>query len=82
MFIAKINVTLKESVLDPQGQTVFKTVKEMGKSSVNDVRVGKFIEVKWDVASKEEAEALTKEICESILVNQVIETYRFSVEAL
>jgi phosphoribosylformylglycinamidine synthase len=82
MFIAKINVTLKESVLDPQGQTVLRVVKDQGKSQVKDLRVGKYIEVKWDVPTKAEAESLTKEICESILVNSVIESYRFSVETL
>ncbi|MCU0824924.1 MAG: phosphoribosylformylglycinamidine synthase subunit PurS [Leptospira sp.] len=82
MFIAKINVTLKESVLDPQGQTVLRVVKDQGKSQVKDLRVGKYIEVKLDVPTKAEAESLTKEICESILVNSVIESYRFSVETL
>ncbi|MCG6144829.1 phosphoribosylformylglycinamidine synthase subunit PurS [Leptospira bandrabouensis] len=80
MFVAKINVTLKESVLDPQGQTVLRTLHDQGKNSVADLRVGKYIEMKIDAKSQSEAEALAKEICESVLVNQVIETYRLVVE--
>lgn len=82
MFVAKINVTLKESVLDPQGQTVLRTLHDQGKITVTDLRVGKYIEMKIDASSQSDAEALAKEICESVLVNQVIETYRLVVEKL
>lgn len=82
MFVAKINVTLKESVLDPQGQTVLRTLHDQGKNSVTDLRVGKYIEMKIDANSQSDAESLAKEICESVLVNQVIETYRLVVEKL
>lgn len=82
MFVAKINVTLKESVLDPQGQTVLRTLHDQGKNTVTDLRVGKYIEMKIDASSQSVAEALAKEICESVLVNQVIETYRLVVEKL
>ncbi|XDD41443.1 phosphoribosylformylglycinamidine synthase subunit PurS [Leptospira sp. WS60.C2] len=81
MFVAKINVTLKESVLDPQGQTVLRTLQDQGKASVKDLRVGKYIEMKLNVSSQKEAEAIAKEICESVLVNQVIETYKLVVES-
>lgn len=82
MFVAKINVTLKESVLDPQGQTVLRTLHDQGKTSVSDLRVGKYIEMKIDAGAQAEAEKLAKEICESVLVNQVIETYRLVVEKI
>ncbi|BDA79077.1 phosphoribosylformylglycinamidine synthase subunit PurS [Leptospira kobayashii] len=82
MFIAKINITLKDSVLDPQGQTVLRALHDQGKSIVSDLRVGKYLEVKINTDDKSEADALAKELCESTLVNQVIETYRFVTEKL
>ncbi|TGK78349.1 phosphoribosylformylglycinamidine synthase subunit PurS [Leptospira noumeaensis] len=80
MFVAKINVTLKESVLDPQGQTVLRTLHDQGKNLISDLRVGKYIEMKISASSQADAEISAKEICESLLVNQVIETYRLVVE--
>lgn len=80
MFIGKVNITLKESVLDPQGQAVMKALHDIGESSVNDVRVGKYIEVKIQANSKKEAEEHVNKYCKSLLVNQVIETYSYHVE--
>jgi phosphoribosylformylglycinamidine synthase PurS subunit len=82
MFIIKINITLKDSVLDPQGQTVLRALHDQGKELVTDLRVGKYIEVKVNTQDKQVAETHAKELCESILVNQVIETYRYSVEKI
>ncbi|MGV3666046.1 MAG: phosphoribosylformylglycinamidine synthase subunit PurS [Leptospira bouyouniensis] len=81
MFVAKINVTLKESVLDPQGQTVLRTLHDQGKGQIQDLRVGKYIEIKLNASSLKEAEEIAKGICESVLVNQVIETYKLVVES-
>ncbi len=80
MFVAKINVILKDSVLDPQGQTILRTTKDIGIHQTKDIRVGKYMEVKLDVSTEEEAKKLTKDLCEKILVNQVIETYRVQIE--
>lgn len=82
MFIAKINITLKSSVLDPQGQTVLRALHDQGRDLVTDLRVGKYIEMKIQTDDREMAEKLTKELCESILVNPVIETFRYTVEKL
>ncbi|TGN18386.1 phosphoribosylformylglycinamidine synthase subunit PurS [Leptospira idonii] len=82
MFIAKINITLKDSVLDPQGQTVLRALHDQGKVSVKDLRVGKYLEVKIDTEDKNAADSLAKELCESVLVNQVIESYRFVTEKI
>ncbi|EPG66435.1 phosphoribosylformylglycinamidine synthase subunit PurS [Leptospira wolffii] len=79
MFIARINVTLKESVLDPQGSTVKSTLQELGEKSVQDVRVGKYIEVKLDTPDIATAEQTVKSLCEKLLVNHVIETYRSEI---
>ncbi|MCC5814843.1 MAG: phosphoribosylformylglycinamidine synthase subunit PurS [Leptospira sp.] len=82
MYIAKVNITLKESVLDPQGQTVMKALNGMGESSVKDIRVGKYIEIKMDSSSTDEAEKNAHRICEKLLVNQVIESYTLVVEEI
>ncbi|EQA45412.1 phosphoribosylformylglycinamidine synthase, purS protein [Leptospira broomii serovar Hurstbridge str. 5399] len=79
MFIARINVTLKESVLDPQGSTVKTTLTELGEKSVQDVRVGKYIEVKLDSPDIETAKKTVERLCEKLLVNHVIETYRSEI---
>lgn len=79
MFIAKVNITLKESVLDPQGTTVKKALHDMGESRIEDVRIGKYIEVKLEADNLEDAKADVKRICDKLLVNPVIETYSVEV---
>ncbi len=81
MFIGKINITLKESVLDPQGQTVKKVLHDMGETMVQDVRVGKYIEVLLDSKTSEEAKLDADRLCKSLLVNEVIESYTIEVFA-
>ncbi len=79
MFIGKINITLKESVLDPQGATVHKNLNDMGESSVAGVRIGKYIELQLNSKDEDDATSDLKRICEKLLVNQVIETYTFQI---
>ncbi len=74
-FTANIVVTLKQSVLDPQGSTVMEALHHMGYSDVNDVRMGKFMELNVSAKSKKSAEEQVDEICKKLLVNPVIETY-------
>lgn len=80
MFKATINVTLKKSVLDPQGQTVLHALGTMGFNDAKNLRVGKFFELSIDAASKEKAEARIKEMCDKLLTNPVIEDYTFSLQ--
>lgn len=82
MYIAKINITLKDSVLDPQGQTVMRTLNGMGESQVKDLRVGKYVEIRLDSSSTDDAEKTAHRICEKLLVNQVIETYQLQIEKI
>lgn len=79
MFEARIYVTLKESVLDPQGQAVLGSLHHMGHKNVQDVRIGKYIEVKLNSANEAEARKEIESYCNGLLVNQVIETYRFDL---
>lgn len=79
MFIAKVFVTLKKEVLDPQGDTVRKGLHTMGYRQVEDVRVGKYVEVKLTAASTEAANQQVNEMCDKLLANPVIEEYRIEL---
>ncbi|MCI0182706.1 phosphoribosylformylglycinamidine synthase subunit PurS [Sulfoacidibacillus ferrooxidans] len=78
-FLAKIYVTLKASVLDPQGTTVTHALHAQNFLSVSDVRVGKYMEVTLSAQSKEEAATLVRDMCDQLLTNPVIETYTFEL---
>lgn len=80
MFRSKINISLRKSILDPQGKTVKHSLESLGFKNINDLRMGKYIEMNIDSASKEEAEQLTKKACEKLLVNSVMEDYDFEIE--
>ena len=77
--LAQIHVTLKEGVLDPQGKTVQHALTDLGYDEVLDVNIGKYLEIKLDSASKEEAEIRVREMCERLLANTVIESFRFNI---
>lgn len=80
MYKATIYVTLKESVLDPQGVAVQGTLHALGYQAVSDVRIGKRMEVLIDAKDRQEAETQIAEICEKVLANPVIENFRFELE--
>ncbi|TWT13493.1 phosphoribosylformylglycinamidine synthase subunit PurS [Planomicrobium sp. CPCC 101079] len=75
----KIYVTLRESVLDPQGSAVMGSLHKMGYSEVEDVRIGKFLELNI-VEDVQDVDALVNEMCQKLLTNTVIEDYRFEIE--
>ncbi len=77
--LAKVYVTLKNGVLDPQGKAVQHSLESIGHKDVQDVRIGKFIEIKLSDMSKTETEKKVKEMCEKLLANTVIENYRFEI---
>ena len=79
--IARIVVLPKPVVNDPQGVTVRQGLASLGFGEVTDVRVGKYIEVRLDGASEEEARARVDDMCRRLLANQVIEDYRFEIGA-
>ena len=76
---ARVFVTLKKSVLDPQGVAVKQALEHMNFGNVGDVRVGKMIELTLD-ASKPAGDKEIKEMCEKLLANTVIEDYRYEIE--
>lgn len=77
--LAKVYITLKAGVLDPQGKAVKHSLETLGFKEVFDVRVGKFIELKLDDTARQDAEKLVKDMCEKLLANTVIESYRFEL---
>lgn len=80
MYLARIYVTLKSAVNDPQGQTVLGSLKQMGFSEVDDVRIGKYLEVRVDEAERSKAEARVADMCNKLLSNPVIEEFRFEID--
>ena len=77
--LAQIHVTFKEGVLDPQAKTVHHALNDLGYDEVLDVNIGKYLEIKLDSASEEEAEIRVREMCERLLANTVIESFRFNI---
>ena len=72
----KIIVTLKKSVLDPQGTVVQQALNGMGFKNVNEVRQGKFFEINIDEKDQNKAEEKADEMCKKLLANLVIEDYK------
>jgi len=80
VFHSKVFVTLKKSILDPQGKAVEQGIHSLGFDSVGDVRIGKYIEMDIDENSHEVAERMTKEISDKLLANLIMESYSFTIE--
>lgn len=82
MYLARIRITLRPSILDPQGKAVHHAITALGTSGVHEVRMGKYIEMKLEAASPAEAERVTGEVCRKLLANPVMEDFHFEIEAL
>ncbi|TES87517.1 MAG: phosphoribosylformylglycinamidine synthase subunit PurS [Candidatus Aminicenantes bacterium] len=79
MMKVRILVSLKDSVLDPQGQAVKNTLHTLGYSSIKDVRQGKVFELELEGISKKEAEKIIPEISDKVLANPVIEKFSWQI---
>lgn len=77
---AKIYITLKDGVLDPQGKAVEHSLHNLGFEGVIDVRQGKYMEIELATEDKTKAEADLDEMCKKLLANIVIENYRIELE--
>ena len=77
--LAKVYVTLKKGVHDPQGEAVRHTLAAMGRKEISGVRIGKYIEVTLSDMPREQAETALREACEKLLANTVIESYRYEL---
>ena len=81
-FIARVYVSVKPTVNDPEGNTIADGLRSLGFSEVEGVRAGKYIEVRLTATSADQARERVDAMCNRLLANPVIETYRFEVEAL
>ena len=79
MIKATVYVTIKRSVLDPQGNAVRGALHSMGFDEVSNVRIGKYMELDLDTDDAAEAETRIKAMCEKLLANTVIEDYRYDI---
>jgi phosphoribosylformylglycinamidine synthase len=79
MLEAHIQVTLKPSVLDPQGDTVRRGLASLGYTNVQDCRVGKFMVLRLAESDPAKARAQVEEMCRKLLANPVIENYVFEI---
>jgi phosphoribosylformylglycinamidine synthase PurS subunit len=80
MYLAKVYITLKPTVNDPQGLTIKGALHNLGFTSVEDVRAGKYIEVRIKENNLAKAEEQANEMCRKLLANPVIENYVLEVE--
>ena len=78
--LAKIHITLKKDVLDPQGSVIANSLKSLGFDGVQDVRQGKYIEIKLNDNDKDSAIKRLNEMCEKLLANLVIEDYSVEID--
>jgi phosphoribosylformylglycinamidine synthase len=79
VFKSKIKVTLRKSILDPQGKTVEHSIQSLGYRNILSTRIGKYIELKIDANDEKEAERITDEVCRKLLANPVMEDYEFEI---
>jgi phosphoribosylformylglycinamidine synthase len=77
---ARVYVTLKPSVFDPQGHTIAEALHTLGYGAVEDVRQGKYFELDLATTGASDARALAHEVAEKLLANPVIESYRIEVD--
>jgi phosphoribosylformylglycinamidine synthase len=82
MFLAKIHITLKPTVNDPQGKTILSGLQSLGFDQAIDVRTGKYLEVRLRTSDPDVANALVESMCDKLLANTVIESYHYNIEQL
>lgn len=79
LFKAKLYVTLKKSVLDPQGSAVQKALHSLGYDTVGDVRIGKYMELLLKETDRDQASVKVREMAETLLANPVIEEFTYEL---
>lgn len=76
---AVVFVTLKKSISDPKGAAVKNSLVQLGWQEVNEVRMGKYIQIELEDMPREKAYTRVKEMCEGLLANEVMETYQIEI---
>ena len=82
MYKAKVNITLRKSILDPKGKAAYQALQNLGLNKIEDVRIGKFIEINIDAKSEDEAHQLAQTACVELLSNEVMEDYQITIESI
>ncbi len=80
MYKAKVNVTLRPSILDPKGKAAHHALHNLGLSNVQQVRIGKFIELDVEADSKDAANEIVEAACTKLLANEVMEDFEITFE--
>ncbi len=80
MYLSRIRVTLRKSILDPQGKAVEHAIGDLGFRGVSNVRMGKYIELNVESDSAEDARRITEDVCKKLLANPIMEDYQVEVE--
>ena len=78
--LAKVYITLKKDVLDPQGSVIANSLKSLGFNGIENVRQGKYIEIKLNTKNKDNAIKQLNKMCEKLLANLVIEDYKVEID--
>lgn len=79
LYTARINISIRKTILDPQGKAVEYSLKALGFEAIEDTRIGKFIELKINAGSEDEAFRIADEACRKLLANPVMEDYEISI---
>jgi phosphoribosylformylglycinamidine synthase len=80
MYLAKVYVSLRSTVSDPQGLTIQGGLHQLGFEDIVSVRAGKYMEIKIDQDTESEAARQVESMCDKLLTNPIIEEYRFELE--
>lgn len=81
MYKVTVHITLRNSILDPQGKAAHHSLQNLGMREINNVRIGKLIELEIDAESPKRARTIAENACAQLLANEVMEDYTIEVEA-
>jgi phosphoribosylformylglycinamidine synthase len=81
MYKAKVNVTLRPSILDPKGKAAHHALQNLGLNEVQQVRIGKFIELDVDAKDESAAKKIVESACAQLLANEVMEDFEITIES-
>lgn len=81
MYKAKVNVTLRPSILDPKGKAAHHALQNLGLNEVQQVRIGKFIELDVDAKDEKTAKEIVESACTQLLANEVMEDFEIIIES-
>lgn len=79
MYKAHVNITLRKSILDPKGKAAHQALQNLGLDSVDNVRIGKFIELDINAGSEKEAHEIADSACTQLLANEVMEDFEIEI---